>query len=276
MMNVVLIDSLQLIIADLIRFVPRLIVALMVFVVTLLLSRPVTRAVKQTALKHIDNDEMVGLLSGIIRWSIISTGLLVALDQVNFDITGFVAGLGIAGITVGFALQDIARNFVAGLLLFVRRPFQVGSAVKIGGFSGIVQEIATRDTMLRTWDGEQVIISNSSVLENPISNYSALSLRRRTVIIGLGYGQNAQEAMRLFAEAVRETPGVQGEPAPSVYAEALDDSTMRLAARFWIDTKKDDLFKVHSDVVVALSLAAEQSGIELPYPIQSIQLRESQ
>ena len=276
MMNVVLIDSLQLIIADLIRFVPRLIVALMVFVVTLLLSRPVTRAVKQTALKHIDNDEMVGLLSGIIRWSIISTGLLVALDQVNFDITGFVAGLGIAGITVGFALQDIARNFVAGLLLFVRRPFQVGSAVKIGGFSGIVQEIATRDTMLRTWDGEQVIISNSSVLENPISNYSALSLRRRTVIIGLGYGQNAQEAMRLFAEAVRETPGVQGEPAPSVYAEALDDSTMRLAARFWIDTKEDDLFKVHSDVVVALSLAAEQSGIELPYPIQSIQLRESQ
>jgi len=275
-MNVVLIDSLQQIIADLIRFVPRLIVALMVFVATLLLSRPVTRAVKQTALKHIDNDEMVGLLSGIARWSIISTGLLVALDQVNFDITGFVAGLGIAGITVGFALQDIARNFVAGLLLFVRRPFQVGSAVKIGGFSGIVQEIATRDTMLRTWDGEQVIICNSSILENPITNYSALSLRRRTVIIGLGYGQNAQEAMRLFAEAVREIPGVQGEPAPSVYAEALDDSTMRLAARFWIDTKEDNLFKVHSDVVVALSLAAEQSGIELPYPIQNIQLRESQ
>lgn len=275
-MDLVLIDSLQQVLADFIMFVPRLIVALIVFVATLLLSRPVTRAVKQTALKHIDNDEMVSVLSSIIRWSVISTGLLVALDQVNFDITGFIAGLGIAGITVGFALQDIARNFVAGLLLFARRPFQVGSAVKIGGFSGVVQEIATRDTMLRTWDGEQVIISNSSILENPITNYSALSLRRRTVIIGLGYGQNAQEAMDLFAEAMRQIPGVQGEPAPSVCAEALDDSTMRLAARFWIDTKENNLVKVHSDVVVALSLAAEQSGIELPYPIQNIQLREPQ
>jgi len=273
-MGGVLTESLQQIVADLIRFAPKLLVALMTFVAALLLVRPVTRALRRAAEKRIENEQLISLMSGLVRWTVIGLGLLIALDQVDFDITGFVAGLGVAGITVGFALQDIARNFVAGVLIFVRRPFKVGDAVKVGGFAGSVREIATRDTVLRTWDGEDVVISNSSILENAITNYSTNSMRRRTVIIGLGYGQDAHEAMAMFTEALAKVPGVQEEPAPSVYAEALDDSTLRLAARFWIDTKQDNLFKAHSDAVVALTEAAEEAGIELPYPIQTVLVRK--
>jgi small-conductance mechanosensitive channel len=85
-------------------------------------------------------------------------GTVVALGQVNFDVTGFVAGLGVAGVTIGFALQDIARNFVAGIILLIRQPFDIGDAVEVGDYAGSVLDITTRDTVLKTWDGEMVIL----------------------------------------------------------------------------------------------------------------------
>ena len=88
----------------------------------------------------------------LTRWTVIILGILTALEQVNFDVTSFIAGLGIAGITIGFALQDIARNFVAGILLLVRQPFNIGNAVKVAGYSGTVLDITTRDTVLNQRD----------------------------------------------------------------------------------------------------------------------------
>jgi small-conductance mechanosensitive channel len=250
-------------------------VALLTFFVSLILSKPIARAARRAADQKIGNAETARLLSRIAKWSVVVLGTILALDQVDFDITGFVAGLGVAGITIGFALQDIARNFVAGLLLFARQPFRIGDAVKIAGFTGKVKDITTRDTVIQTWDGEDVIIANIDVLGNAIVNYSNLPRRRRTVMVGLGYGQDADDAMAVFQSAVQAVPGVLEEPAPTVFAEALGDSTMNLAARFWVDTAGHNLLRVHSDVVVALTEAAERAGIDLPYPIQTVRLESA-
>ncbi|MGC9348985.1 MAG: mechanosensitive ion channel family protein, partial [Anaerolineae bacterium] len=199
-------------------------------------------------------------------------GTLVALDQVDFDITGFVAGLGIAGITIGFALQDVAKNFVAGLLLFARQPFQIGDVVRISEYTGGVLDITTRDTVIRTLDGERVILSNTSVLENPIVNYTDSQLRRRTVYVGLGYGQDVESAIAVFQEAMARVGGVLEDPAPTIYAEELGNATINLAARFWVDTTVDNLLDVQSNVVIALDRVAGQEGIDLPYPIQTVRV----
>jgi small conductance mechanosensitive channel len=257
---------------DVLRFIPRLITALITFAASLLLSGVAARWARRTAQARIQDREALRLLSRLARWSVLILGTVVALDQVNFDVTSFVAGLGIAGFTIGFALQDIARNFVAGILLLVRQPFNIGDAVEIGDYTGSVLEITTRDTVLKTWDGEMVILPNMDVFTNPITNYSELPCRRRTVQIGLGYDEDAERATNVFLETIRGVEGVLEDPAPELLAEELGDSSLTLAARFWVNQETHGLFDVHSAVVKSIKKVAEEEGIDLPYPIQTVRL----
>jgi small-conductance mechanosensitive channel len=253
-------------------FLPRLIVAIITFVATLLLSGAAARWAYQNTKKAIEDEETRRLLAKIVRWGVVIVGTILALEQVNFDVTSFVAGLGIAGVTVGFALQDIARNFVSGILLLVRQPFNIGDAVEVAGHAGTVKEITTRDTVIETWDGVMEIIPNIDVFTNPIVNYSELPLRRRTVTIGLGYGQDVEQAKQIFLQAIRNVEGVQDEPAPEILAEGLGDSAMTLAARFWVNQETHNLFETHSRAVQAINDTAEREGIDLPYPTQTLRL----
>ncbi|HET90446.1 MAG TPA: mechanosensitive ion channel family protein [Chloroflexi bacterium] len=263
---------LQYILEGALRFVPRLVAALVMFVATLVLSSWVARWVSRTVRSKIDDPETVKLLSRLARWGVAVLGTILALDQVNFDVTGFLAGLGVAGITIGFALQDISRNFVAGMLLLLRQPFGIGDAVKIADHTGSVMTITTRDTVLKTWDGEMVILPNIDVFTSAITNYSELPNRRRTVFVGLGYDEDVSHAQRLFLETIRGVEGVLAEPAPTVYAEELGDSALTLAARFWVNQQAHSLLETHSRVVQAIKEVAEQEGIDLPYPTQTVRV----
>jgi small conductance mechanosensitive channel len=256
-------------------FIPKLVTALITFGASLLLSVAAARWTRRTASTRIDDEETLLLLSRSARWAVIVLGTVLALGQVNFDVTGFVAGLGIAGLTIGFALQDITRNFIAGILLLVRQPFDIGDAVEAAGYAGTVLNITTRDTVLKTWDGEMVILPNLDVLTQAIINYSDLPQRRRTIQIGLGYGEDVNRATSVFLDAIQDVDGVLVDPAPTLLAERLGDSTLELVARFWINQETHGLFDVHSDVVQTLKEVAEQEGIDLPYPIQTVRLERS-
>jgi small-conductance mechanosensitive channel len=259
-------------IEDIINFLFNLLVALVVFVITLWLAGVAARQAEESAKKRIEEPEMVQLLVRLARWGVLILGTLVALAQMDFDITGFLAGLGILGFTIGFALQDISRNFVAGVLLILRRPLNIGDAVKIGDFSGKVLQINTRDTVIRTWDGEMVIIPNIDVFTQPIINYTDLPLRRRTVNIGLGYGQDSRRAIELFLDTLHGVDGILEDPAPEIYARELGDATLNLTAYFWLNQTTHGLFKVQSEAVQAINEAAEREGIDLPYPTQILHL----
>jgi len=257
------------------RFIPHLIAALITFAASLLLSGLAARWVRRTAKVKIHDPETLQLLSRLVRWTVIIMGTLAALEQVNFDATSFIAGLGIAGITIGFALQDIARNFVAGILLLVRQPFDIGNAVEVAGYAGTVLDITTRDTVLKTWDGEMVVLPNMDVFTSAIINYSALPHRRRTVYIGLGYDEDVGQATSVFLDAIQSVEGVLDDPAPSLLAEELGDSALTLVARFWVNQETHGLFDVHSEVVRAIKETAEREEIDLPYPVQTVRLEGS-
>lgn len=253
-------------------FLPRLITSLVIFVAAIVLGGLVKRALKRALTLRIRDQEIVELLGRLARWAVIILGTLAALDQVNFDVTSFIAGLGIVGFTIGFALQDIARNFVSGILLLIRQPFEIGDAVEVAGLSGTVLEISTRDTVIKSLDGEAVIIPNSEVFASSITNYSKLPQRRRTITIGLGYGEDVDRAVQLFREAIQGVTGVLADPPPSVLADGLGDSALTLAARFWVNQTSHDLLDVHSAVVQAIKEIAEENEIDLPYPTQTVRI----
>jgi small-conductance mechanosensitive channel len=116
------------------------------------------------------------------------------------------------------------------------------------------------------------IIPNLDVYSNPIINYSELPKRRRTVLVGLGYGENVDRAKELFLQAIRGTEGVLQEPAPEILTEDMGDAALNLAARFWVNQQTHNLFGVHSNVVDAINDVAEQEDIDLPFPTQVVHL----
>lgn len=255
------------------EFLPNLIAGVVFFIVTVIASSFIAKWTKQIIGKKVLNKEILELIFLLSRWTILTLGTILALDMVNFDVTGFIAGLGVAGFTIGFALQDMAKNFISGILLLYRQPFNLGELVKVDEFYGRVKEINMRDTVIMTLDGELVIIPNRIVFENPIINYSHTQYRRRRITIGLGYEEDADRATEIFLDTIKSVPGVELDPSPIIQADELGDSVLVLSALFWVDQQKNDLLGVNSEVIKAIKVASETHNINLPYPIQTVLLK---
>ncbi|MBG0786455.1 MAG: mechanosensitive ion channel family protein [Anaerolineaceae bacterium] len=257
-----------------IDFFPKVVAALVIFLVTIVGAGFVAKSVRKFSAKKITSPELLQLIFRVTRWTLLIVGTIVALDQVNFNVTGFIAGLGVAGFTIGFALQDIAKNFISGLLLLYRQPFVIGDAVKISTFTGIITQINIRDTVLKTYDGELVIIPNQEVFENPIVNYTHTKLRRQSVTIRLGYKEDSDQAVGVFLDAVKGIEGVEVSPAPSIYVSDLGESALILTTYYWCDQKDENVLDVQSKVITAIKKAAETNGISLPSPIKTVRLEK--
>lgn len=255
------------------EFLPNLIAGVVFFIVTILASGFIAKWTKKIFSKKISNKEILELIFLLTRWTILIIGTIFALDMVNFDVTGFIAGLGVAGFTIGFALQDMAKNFISGILLLYRQPFNLGELVKVDDYLGKVKEINMRDTVIITLDGELVIIPNRIVFENPIINYTHTQYRRRRITIGLGYEEDADRAIEIFLDTIKSVPGVELEPSPIIQANELGDSVLVLSALFWVDQQENDLLGVNSEVIKAIKVASEIHNINLPYPIQTVLMK---
>jgi len=255
-----------------IDFLPRLVVGVLVFLVSLLLARLVGRTVERLSQKM--DEEMRRLLSRLAGVTIIVIGTIVALDQVSFNVTAFVAGLGLIGFTLGFAVQDIAKNFVAGVLLLIEQPFDIGDAIEVAGHQGTVTDVDVRATTIKAWDGQEVIVPNADVYTSAIINYSRYPARRILLGVDLRYEEDIAQAQEVFLRAITDIEEVLEDPAPAVYCIKLGSSMVQMEAHFWIDQTRSSLLEVTSHAVQALKEAAVREGISLPYPIQTVRLRQ--
>jgi len=251
---------------------PRLISSLVLFLVSLGAASVLSRLVGAAIRDQDGPTEIEVLLRRLTKWAIIALGTVAALQQVDFDVTSFVAGLGVIGFALGFAFQDIAKNFIAGILLLLQQPFGIDEVIRIGDFTGTVADISMRATTLKTFDGLEVVIPNADVYTSTIVNFSTYPVRRRTFTIGLGYEEDVDRARTVFREALASVPGVMGEPAPRVVCTNLADSWTELTAYYWFTAGEADFFEMSSGAIQAIKEAAEREGINLPYPTQTVHL----
>src|SRR5262249_24903882 len=153
-----------------------------------------------------------------------------------FDVTAFLAGLGILGFTVGFALQDVMKNFAAGVILLIQQPFHVNEVIGVEGFDGTVLEIDLRSTEIKALDGRIVHIPNAAILSSPIINYTRADRRLVDLAIKLGYQTDMDLARKVVLDAIQNVPSLVAEPAPSTGFANFGDSALELNIYFWIDT----------------------------------------
>lgn len=269
-------DALGTVLQDLltrgVEFLPKLLFSLVIFVLGLVLAGVLASLMRAAVERRGAGLEVELLVSKVTRWSIIFLAGLVALEQVDFNVTAFLTGLGVLGFTVGFAIQDVSKNFVAGFLLLLQQPFHIGDGIKVGSFSGTVTSVDLRATGLATIDGREVLIPNAEVFTSAIEKYGRAAQRRVEVAAGVSYDSDLETVEAVALEAIGEIDGVLAQPAPSVIFGNLGASTVDLVIYYWIDRGQISVMRAQDAGVRKIKRAFKEANIEMPFPVQTVYL----
>ncbi len=225
-----------------------------------LIQKGMTRA-------HVD-PTLIGFLGNVMYGLALTVVILAALGQVGIQTTSAAAILGGAALAVGLALKDQLSSFAAGVILIIFRPFRVGDQVEVGGTTGIVQEIKIIHTVMMTFDHQLVIVPNSNITTETITNYSHLPTRRVDLTIGIGYSSDLLLAKETLTRILTEEPLILPDPAPSVVVRDLSDNSVDFAVRGWVNTA--DWWGVRCALVEKIKLALDEQGIDIPFPQRSV------
>lgn len=249
--------------------IPNLLTALAIFIVSLYFARLVSNVLRGVLNRRKAPAGVTHLLAQLALWSILTAGTITALQRF-FNVTAFLAGLGILGFTIGFALQDVMKNFASGVILLLQQPFHVGEVIGVKGFDGTVLEIDLRSTEMRATDGRLIIMPNAEILANPIINYSRADHRRVDLSLNLPHTSEPDTIRHIFIDAIQNVPGVLDNPKPVVAFSNLTNSAMELSANFWIDTTKSDPVQAKEVVLMQIRSGLKKEGIEIPHPVQAV------
>jgi len=226
----------------------------------------VVRALLARAVRRGDSEhgaaEAVGRFAAL---AVTTVALLYALLALGVRLGPFVGALGIGGIAIAFAAQTILSNFLASVILQIRRPCLRGEQITASGVSGVVEEINFRTVVVRTYDGERVFVPSAKVLNDPIVNHTRLGRRRTTLEVGVSYDADPEQARRVMLDAARRADGVLDDPGPDVWVESFGDSAVNMVVRFWHPPDIASMWRARHHVAVEVKRALEEAGIEIPF-----------
>lgn len=256
-----------------IEMLPNLVVAILILIIFFAIGKLVRKMVHRLLQKVTHNKTIIDLFETIIGVMIIGIGVFIALGVLNLSgaLTSLLAGAGIIGLALGFAFQDIAANFISGILLSIRHPFGKGDIIESNGYSGTVQKINLRNTIVKTPQGQLVFIPNKVVYENPFVNYTAGYERRIDLSCGVSYGDDLEKAKRVAIEAVESLDNYQKNRGVEFYYEEFGGSSINFKIRFWIRFRKgSDFWSARSDAIMALTKKFDEYDIMIPFPIRTL------
>jgi small conductance mechanosensitive channel len=252
-----------------IKGLPNLVTALVIFIFSIYFARFIGNLLRRGLGKSKAPPSLAKLLADITRWTIIVVGTVTALQRF-FDVTAFLTGLGILGFTIGFALQDVMKNFSAGVILLIQQPFVIGEVIGVPGFDGTVMEINLRTTEMKALDGRIVTLPNADVLAHPIVNYTRASRRRIELPVGVDYDTDTELARKTVLDVLQNIPGFVAEPSPTVAFSTFGTSALELNTYFWIDTAHTDPIAAKDAAFTLVKAALDKQGIEIPIPMRGV------
>jgi len=251
---------------ELIKLIPNILLATIVLVAGIFISRWIKNIISKFIKKIIRSNTLSNLFTTIIYIFLIGITLFSVLSILNLNkaVTSILAGAGIVGLALAFAFQDIAANFISGIFLSFRRPIHIGDTVKIGNYTGKVEAINLRDTVLRTSQGQMVIIPNKDIFQNPIENFSILGKRRMDLKLCIALENDLQKVKDITIKAVQGIEDVSEEDEVSLYYYEFADSTVNCTIRLWVKTEDQlNYVKVCDAAIMRIKKSYEENGIKL-------------
>ncbi|MEO8853377.1 MAG: mechanosensitive ion channel domain-containing protein [Ginsengibacter sp.] len=257
---------------EFIKLLPNIALAAIILTLGFFISKWIKKAAYKLLQKILNNPTLVTLFSSMIYVFLLAVTLFIALSAVNLSkvVTTALAGAGIIGLALAFAFQDIATNFMSGIFISIRKPINIDDIVKIKDYMGTITAINLRDTVIRTFQGQMVIIPNKDVMQNPIENYSLLGKRRMDLNVGVSFGDDLEKVKKVTLKAVEGIEGLTDDKTGMFFQE-FGDSSINFVIRLWVKTPNQvDYLQVKSEAVMRIKKAYDANDIMIPFPIRTL------
>ena len=256
-----------------ITLLPNIVVAFFIAIAFGIIAKVIGNVAGKIMRRTFESRQIASLLTSIIKSIVLIAGIFIALDFVGLKgtVTSLLAGAGIVGLAIGFAFQDMTENFIAGVAMGIRKPFEMGDVIEAEGVFGNVKEINLRNTLVETFYGQLEVIPNKILFRNILTNYSYLGYRRIEVPVGISYADDIEEAAKVITDAMNEKDYVIKKEETAVYAESFGDSSINLLLWFWIRYPGEPGFMVvRHDAISTVKTVLEENDILIPFPIRTL------
>ncbi len=245
-----------------------LLVMLLFYCLAKILSKMVALSLSKSTFNT--SQLMEGMINSLVFRLTMLVGFLVGLSQFGVSITPILAGLGIAGFIVGFALQDVLANFAAGVMIIVYRPYDIGDMIEVSGGFGKVKSMNLVSTTLLTIDNQSLIIPNSKIWGDVIKNVTSQAVRRVDMVFGISYGDSIEKAESVLLDILQNCEAVLKKPEPMIKVHTLNNSSVDFVVRPWVKT--DDYWDVYWEVTRTVKERFDEEGISIPFPQRDVHL----
>jgi small conductance mechanosensitive channel len=272
----ILTNRLQQMLTEFIRVLPQLGIALVVIIITWLAAKLARRIAERLLSRTEVRGTLVNLFETVASVFIWLVGLMIASSIVLPGVTpaNLLAVVGLGSVAVGFAFKDIFENFLAGILIMLRRKMRIGDMIECEAVSGKVEHITLRDTYLRHLSNELVLVPNAYLFKNPVKILTDAPDRRHLVEVGVGYDVDIDDAAGVIEQAVRTAKGVDTEKRIDVFAKEFGDSSINFVVRWWGGASPYEAHATRDAVVRAIKRALDDAGMEIPYPYTTMTFKE--
>ncbi|WP_415881704.1 mechanosensitive ion channel family protein [Neptuniibacter sp. QD34_54] len=248
--------------------------ALAIFFIGRWVVKQVTKLLERVLRKAKVEDMLVNFVSSIANVALLLIVIVASLNQLGVDTTSLIALLGAAGLAIGLSLQDSLKNFAAGVMLVIFKPFREGDFVEAAGVAGVVEHIQIFNTIMRTGDNREVIIPNGAIYSGVITNYSARDTRRVDMVFGIGYDDDLRKAKEILNEIIAADERILKDPAAVVAVSELADSSVNFVVRPWVNSA--DYWAVLWDTTETVKLRFDEEGISIPFPQMDVHLHKEE
>lgn len=213
-------------------------------------------------------------LAKIVRYAVIAFGSVHAVNALGFQLAPLLAASAVVAVGIGFGLQNIAQNFISGIILLIEQPVRHGDFIKVGGTLGTVEDIGLRATHIVTRDQVTIIVPNSALITAEVINHSRPTTNLRVrILVGIAYETDLEHVKRVLLAVAAESPLLMKEPTPEVRLEDFGDSALLFGLYVWIEQAREDL-RTSSVLRFQIAEALKRAGIDIPFPQRVLHVRQ--
>lgn len=265
-------QSLQELIGSAVKNLPGLLSGLVILFLTRYFTQIGQKLASKAGEKTLQSQSLQILLKKATYVGIWIVGILFACVVAfpGLDLGDIISTLGIGSVAIGFAFQDIVKNFLAGIILLVEEPFRIGDEVVINNYQGRVENISIRTTQIRTYQGEKILLPNATVFTDAVEVRTAYVSRRTDLGVGVDYNTSLPEATAILNKTITKVEGVLSNPLPEIDLVNFGDSSLDFVVRYWTYPTQKEVRHIQTKAIIAIKKAFDEANISIPYPIRTL------
>ncbi|MBZ8180381.1 MAG: mechanosensitive ion channel family protein [Oscillatoria sp. PMC 1051.18] len=265
-------DSLKEVLGSTVKVIPALVTAAILLALTRFfaeLAKNVSSRIGERAIRSRSLQLLLSKTAYVTAWVI---GVLVAavIAFPGLELGDIIATLGLGSVAIGFAFQDIFKNFLAGVLLLLQEPFSIGDQIIVDNYEGTVEQIDIRTTKIRTYQGERVILPNATVFTSAVQVRTAFVSRRTDLAVGVDYNTPLAQAKQILQNLLTKVEGILEHPTPEIDLVGFGDSSIDFVVRYWTKPQQAEVRRVQTQAILAIKKAFDKADISIPYPIRTL------